>query len=66
MSHTMRVDPSVSRGCSPVLPERGTEAGSESVGAHFSKNGRERSVSGAYLYIYIYIYIQKKTCRMPN
>jgi hypothetical protein len=49
-----------------VLPERGSEvgagAGSGSVGAHFSKNGRERSVSGAFLYIYIYIniYIFKK------
>jgi hypothetical protein len=35
-----------------VLPERGSEAG-----AHFSKNGQERSVSGAFIYIYIYIYI---------
>jgi hypothetical protein len=45
----------------PVLPERGSEAGagagSGSVGAHFSKNGRERSVSGA---LYIYIIIKKK------
>jgi hypothetical protein len=48
----------------PVLPERGSEAGagSGSVGAHFSKNGWERSVSGVFLYIYI----KKKTCRMPN
>jgi hypothetical protein len=48
-----------------VLPKRGSEAGagagSGSVGAHFSKNGPERSVSGAFFYIYIYkIYIYSK------
>jgi hypothetical protein len=40
----------------------GSGSGSGSVGVHFSKNGQERSVSGAF----IYIYIQKKPCRMPN
>jgi hypothetical protein len=45
------------QGSVAVLPKRGSEAGagagSGSAGAHFSKNGRERSVSGAFLYIYI-------------